>query len=182
MNEYPVSTSPLFLLEQILLGVGYEARLVTGEELDGAELLLVALGLDSRNREMVMEVNLLQEPEPPEPEEPFPHPALVQMTLYLPFEVQADRHLEVCYLATWLSRMMPLGAFGFTPEEGLYFRYSLLSPTLDVEPAVLVEALDISTYFVQQGAIFLEQLATGYRDLPTLMKEVEATLAEGLDP
>lgn len=178
MTDVQTQTSPLLPLEHTLTSMGYEARLVTGEELDGIELLLVDLGADSRNREMVMEVNILQEPEPPEPTEEFAHPALLQMTLYFPFEVLPTLHLEVCYLATWLSRMMPLGALGFTPEEGLYFRYGLLSPTLDVEPELLVEALDISSYFIQQSAVYLEQLASAHCDLPTVLKEIETTLAE----
>ena len=87
--------------------------------------------------------------------------SLLQLTLALPFPVEDSALGEAARALHMLNLLVPLGQFTLSETEGLIaFRTILAHGQLAIEPAVVVEAIQMNRFFITRFALLVEALAS----------------------
>lgn len=164
--------SPLTRTQLALMAVGYEALYIEPYEIDGVnfEQLVVVLHTDENHYEHtislyfindVMDLIRVEYKIPPSPNKAY----TVQMVMKFPFEIQEEQWGELACLTLELNRLIELGAFGVHQKDGLYFRYSLVQDSKDIDMKVLAEVLEIIASNLKGCLVFFNQYFNGTRTL-----------------
>ncbi len=138
-------------IQKALEDIGLEVRLFhAGEvkELFGAPLLVVSLPKDALGRDRVLNFAFMLENEV----DSFDFLSLIQIYIPFPIKVEADQKLKIEALVLQLNNQVPMGNFGITEGDQLYFRYMMstekwaLLPNETLQQMVLFFAQIMNTF------------------------------------
>jgi len=86
----------------------------------------------------------------------------LQLTSVLPFPVTEAGEADTALLLHGLNRTIPHGVFGYSEEEGLvFFRAVLTHSSMDIDPNLAFEAINMTRFFVASYAPLIEPVASG---------------------
>lgn len=103
--------------------------------------------------------------------------AILELLMVLPGQPRRAQLSELNQLAAWFNRLAPMGAFVASPEQGLCYRYLLLSDTPWVSINLLVRVLNTLSETAQACNPYFEACLAG-TPARSLLSELEAQHAE----
>lgn len=185
------ATTPLNRLFEFLLYLGFSAEhLPPGPELRFENLLVV---LDEETGEMpdsdearearyvaqlFFTEDVLQGPELPELKGELDRSSTLQFLVNLPIYLQLplQRQLEAYQLLMLCSQIIPLGYFGLNQEGQVYLSYALKAESQDIQVPLIVEILELLSFFIHRLMPWVEALAGSDTPLPELITGLEKSL------
>lgn len=193
MTTAPPVTTPLTRLFEFLLYLGFSAEhLPASAELRFENLLVV---LDEETADMpdgdaprearyvaqlFFTEDVLQGPELPELKGELDRSSTLQFLVNLPIYLQdlpLQRQLEAYQLLMLCSQIIPLGYFGLNQEGQVYLSYALKAESQDIQVPLIVEILELLSFFIHRLMPWVETLAGSETPLPELITGLEKSLA-----
>ena len=182
--------SPLQHVVHILQGLGLEPKVCEKSPDVPVEVALVSLGLDERERPLVLQVvhaqqNVNQISEefvqipPTENERVSPAETvfhLVSFVVSLPVEIPIDTTPEVLRVLSLANKSIPLGHFNFSEiENSVYYSYSL--PVFSDLPSEMTVLMIINTILFAKDTFFstIEEVAMARETIETLVQRGSPT-------
>lgn len=177
--------SPFQHVTNILQDLGLDPKVCDKSPDVPVEIALVSLGLDERERPLVLQVvhaqqnvnqiseEFVQVP-PMENEEPSPGETefhLVSFIVALPVEIPVETTPEVLRVLSLANKSIPLGHFNFSEiESSVYYSYSL--PTFSDLPSEMTILMIINTILFAKDTFFstIEEVAMARETVETLVQ------------
>ena len=148
------------------------------------ERLHVLLGVDSGERPLSLQLYFINDAELAvgggENQDDTLDAILLQFALLFPTPVAAGNSPGVMEYLMHINRILPVGAFGVSPPDGIiYYQYNLALPEHDVDENVLIEVVQMSDFFVNR---FLENIGKVSVGILTAESALQQMRDEGLFP
>ncbi|WP_038160587.1 YbjN domain-containing protein [Verrucomicrobium sp. BvORR106] len=87
---------------------------------------------------------------------------VTQFMLVLPFSFLAETLLEAMRLCNYVNRLLPMGAFGVSEEDGAVFlRYCLASESRAVPESVVIEVVQALEFACREYGPHFEKISLG---------------------
>ncbi len=101
---------------------------------------------------------------------------IAQFFTTLPFKLKQEKILELYQLLSVFNRIVPVGYFGISDEEGAFHRYSVVTKGREIDPGIVTEIISMISFFVNRIAGKLSALAAGEKNLAEVLAELEQVL------
>ena len=62
--------------------------------------------------------------------------------------LEAEKKAKIHELLSVMSKLLPIGYFGYNDADGVFYRYSFVTPTKDLDDAVIVEIVGMISFFI----------------------------------
>jgi putative sensory transduction regulator len=87
---------------------------------------------------------------------------IAQFMLVLPFPIPVEAYLDVMRYCGLVNRLMPVGAFGLSEDDGaVYLRHCLATADRIIPEIVLIEVVTALEYACKEYGAQFEELSTG---------------------
>lgn len=169
--------SPLAVIEQALIEEKFATRLLEKDSERPFDLLFTGIGEDEKKRGYTVQIHFVNDVTNAvgavdEPEDAY----LLQFFLVFPYLVEQSKKAEVGRAMLAINRILPIGAFGMSDEEGTpYYQYNLACPERAVSKKVLLEVLSIMGFFTSEFSPKFEAISEGQDTFESLVE----TLSKG---
>lgn len=169
-----MTTSHLSLLNNILKEEDFATFLMPVSEDNLFERLFVSLGQDDKSRDFTLQIHFINDVTnalgvDDDPEDAF----ILQFFLLLPYTIAKNQINEVSRVILTLNRILPVGSFGLSEDDGLaYFQYNLTCAERTVDEKVLKEVVSIIGFFSSEFSVRIEQAAEGKITRDALIQEL----------
>lgn len=169
-----MTTSHLALIENILKEEDFATFLMPISEDNLFERLFVSLGQDDKSRDFTLQIHFINDVTnalgvDDDPEDAF----ILQFFLLLPYNIPHNKVNEASRVILTLNRILPVGAFGLSEDDGLaYFQYNLACEERTVSEKVIKEVVSIIGFFSSEFSARIEQVAEGKITREALIQEL----------
>ncbi|GAB4276756.1 MAG TPA: hypothetical protein DIU37_02630 [Opitutae bacterium] len=166
------SQSPLAVIEQTLKEEKFATRLLEKDNERPFDLLFAGIGEDEKKRGYTVQLHFVNDVTnavggADEPEDAY----LLQFFLVFPYLIEASKKAEVARAMLAINRILPIGAFGMSEQEGTpYYQYNLACADRSVDGTVLLEILSIMGFFTSEFSPKFEAISEGTDTFDSLIE------------
>ena len=101
---------------------------------------------------------------------------IAQFMLILPFRIPVDYYLDTLRYCGVANRMLPIGAFGLSEQDGaVYLRYCLATESRAIPQVVLLEVVSAMEYSCKEYGSQFEKISKGELTVDEYLREMEAS-------
>jgi len=101
---------------------------------------------------------------------------ILQFFTILPIKVNEDRYMEIHYLLSVVSRILPLGIIALDNNGEIFFKYSLITEGRNVDGGLVAEIITMITFLVNKFSGHINAFATGQIDVKNAIEDLEQEL------
>ena len=169
-----MSDTPLQSIEAVLKEENFATKHIPVSKDHPFEQLYVSLGQDEQKRPYIIQMHFVNDVTnalggQDEPSDAY----ILQLFIVFPFLVEIDQKDSVARLLTTLSRILPVGAFGMSDEDGTpFYQYNLACKERAVDEKVLLEVVSIMGFFSSEFGKQIEEVASGKKTREALLSEL----------
>jgi hypothetical protein len=98
-----------------------------------------------------------------EPEKIADDTFTLQFFVTLPVEIKAEHKSGLLELLAALNRFLAIGHFGWSGQEGVYYRYCLMSRQKEIDSVLLVEIMQMIGFIVNKFSPEISKMAQGIK-------------------
>lgn len=169
-----MSDSPLGIIEQLLKDEDFGTRLLEKSEERPFELLFVGVGEDAKKRGYTMQIHYVNDVASAVGGQDQPDDAyILQFFLVFPFLINPEQRGPVGRAILAINRILPVGAFGFSEQEGTpYYQYNLASSDRLKDKKVLLEIMSIMGFFTSEFSPKFEAISEGSTTCDAMFEEL----------
>lgn len=177
--------TPLKSLSELLLKSGYLASYLPVGEGNPIEQLMVDTApqpLVAETPDYILQLfflnDVLASSQVPALQQGSDISSMLQFYMGLQAEIPEARLYELAYLASALSKILPVGALHVTREDGLFFRYCLMHPNKNINQLLIVELIEMIGLFVRELAPRLQAFLHENLAVADVLRSVESRFSE----
>jgi hypothetical protein len=167
-------TKVLRHIQGVIAGLGLETRLYerdVNEPMLQAPILLFGLPRDQSGRDRTMNLAFLLENE----NDHFDYLSLIQFYAPVPFDIGSAARADILELIVAVNTLMPLGHFGVTTTNNLYYRYVLTTEKwARYDGPVYHQVILLISHLLDKYSPVFEALARGEVNLPAALEMIQS--------
>lgn len=102
--------------------------------------------------------------------------SILQFFVTIPFKIKEENILDVYKILAVLNRVVPLGHFGQTEEDGVYFRHTFLVDANKIDLGAIEESSRMSIFFISNFYQNIIDLGSGKKNFDQTVEEITKSL------
>lgn len=88
-------------------------------------------------------------------------------------QVEESKKSRIHELLSVMSRLLPIGYFGYSDTDGIFYRYSMLSPTKELDDLVVVEIVQMISFYIENAYEKLQMYVGTDKSVEEIVEEFE---------